>query len=79
MHGSGPPISTENVPLPDTAPSLERLRIVEHMMPSPWQRATLQRMRTRFDDGPADSTSAAEAAVPSEIPGSIDSEILRTR
>lgn len=55
------------------------LRIVEHMMPSPWQRATLQRMRTRFGDEPTDSTSASEAAAPPEIPGSIDSEILRTR
>lgn len=50
------------------------LRIVEHMMPSPWQRATLHRMRVRRDGGPADASDE----VP-EIPGSIDSEILRTR
>lgn len=61
------------------------LRIVEHMMPSPWQRATLQRMRTRFGDEPIadasapESASAAGAGAPPEIPGSIDSEILRTR
>lgn len=55
------------------------LRIVEHMMPSPWQRATLQRMRTRFGDEPMAAASAAEVAAPPEIPGSIDSEILRTR
>lgn len=51
------------------------LRIVEHMMPSPWQQATLQRMRTRFGD----TTTDAAAGAPPEIPGSIDSEILRTR
>ena len=50
------------------------LRIVEHMMPSPWQQATLHRMRTRRDGGPGDPSGG----VP-EIPGSIDSEILRTR
>ena len=51
------------------------LRIVEHMMPSPWQRATLQRMRTRIGELPAEGPGGGGA----EIPGSIDSEILRTR
>jgi DNA-binding NarL/FixJ family response regulator len=51
------------------------LRIVDHMMPSPWQQAAQQRMRTRFGEGPSEDAAGPTPA----IPGSIDSEVLRTR